>query len=501
MCLRNLAHSEIVNGDRGFVEKFTDGGALVRFKRLHDQPKLIQQVTWIVMKDGSPVKRRQLPLSLAYAVTVHKCQGMTEDRIEVNLSRVFGHGMAYVALSRVKSLEGLRLRGFNPSRVSAHPEVINYYKSLGVLPPMEENITRNSSNGLEVDCRRSRTRNCRSSISNSRNDSSSNSSDESEDDDFNYSRTPHCPPFFGAIQKDTEQYVLPFYADKSKEFMCCKCENKVILRRGKINRAHFAHCFNASDNGACQFYDEKPGESDIHFDSKHKLKSLLDQRRDIFIHWKCSNCKAIGVDDDRTSVPKREDYPRLLQHLMSSKCVPKYCTGTNVEYQEGDRTEIEYRDPDGKYRADVAVLNGDVVRYIFEIKHENPTLENGHRPEPWFEIDCEDLQESSNRKQLILDCSRQDCSRQPRYCHRCLQAKEYPRIKRQFRNERWTRIAQILPAFSGRPKKEDGWRQDDPCVMCGTDTFYPVFFDTVKNKGFRQICRSCLVYYEKHFKI
>lgn len=57
---------------------------------------------------------------------------------------------------------------------------------------------------------------------------------------------------------------------------------------------------------------------------------------------------------------------------------------TKVEYQEGDTVNIEYRDPGGKYVADVAILNSNSVKYIFEIKHTHATITT--RPEPWFEI-------------------------------------------------------------------------------------------------------------------
>ncbi|GLJ34332.1 hypothetical protein SUGI_0690360 [Cryptomeria japonica] len=62
-------------------------------------------------------------MSAKALVSAHKCEGMTLDRVEIDLSRAFEHGMVYVALSRIKSLEGLRLTGFDPQKIIAHPKV------------------------------------------------------------------------------------------------------------------------------------------------------------------------------------------------------------------------------------------------------------------------------------------------------------------------------------------------------------------------------------------
>lgn len=80
---------------------------------------------------GVEVARRiQVPLILAWALSVHKCQGMTLDRVETDLSKAFDYGMVYVALSRVKGLEGLRLTGFDPGRIKVNPKVALFYDKL-----------------------------------------------------------------------------------------------------------------------------------------------------------------------------------------------------------------------------------------------------------------------------------------------------------------------------------------------------------------------------------
>ncbi len=69
----------------------------------------------------------QYPFKLAYATTIHKSQGLTLDYIDIDLTNCFAPGQAYVALSRAKTLEGLRLRGWNTASIKADPRVIGFY--------------------------------------------------------------------------------------------------------------------------------------------------------------------------------------------------------------------------------------------------------------------------------------------------------------------------------------------------------------------------------------
>ena len=74
--------------------------------------------------------RRQVPLILAYAISIHKAQGQTLSRVRVDLGRVFEKGQAYVALSRATCREGLQILRFDAKKVMAHPKVAGFYRSL-----------------------------------------------------------------------------------------------------------------------------------------------------------------------------------------------------------------------------------------------------------------------------------------------------------------------------------------------------------------------------------
>ncbi|CAO1638299.1 unnamed protein product [Parajaminaea phylloscopi] len=77
--------------------------------------------------------RVQLPLILAWAMSIHKSQGQTMPCCRIDLGKVFEKGQAYVALSRATSLEGLQVLNFNPQKVMAHPRVIEWSKSLATM--------------------------------------------------------------------------------------------------------------------------------------------------------------------------------------------------------------------------------------------------------------------------------------------------------------------------------------------------------------------------------
>ncbi|XP_047446634.1 ATP-dependent DNA helicase PIF1 [Mugil cephalus] len=122
----------LVNGARGVVVAFDSGkNGLPRVRFLCGTTEVLKPERWVFKSGGGiHLSRQQLPLKLAWAISIHKSQGMTLDCVEISLARVFESGQAYVALSRARSLEGLRVMDFDPRVVRADPDVLLFYKKL-----------------------------------------------------------------------------------------------------------------------------------------------------------------------------------------------------------------------------------------------------------------------------------------------------------------------------------------------------------------------------------
>lgn len=93
---------------------------------------LCQQESWKIELPSGEVQasRLQIPLILAWALSIHKAQGQTLDRVKVDLGRIFEKGQAYVALSRATCQEGLQVLRFDPKKVMAHDRVREFYNKL-----------------------------------------------------------------------------------------------------------------------------------------------------------------------------------------------------------------------------------------------------------------------------------------------------------------------------------------------------------------------------------
>ncbi|CAI4047679.1 DNA helicase PIF1 SKDI_13G0780 [Saccharomyces kudriavzevii IFO 1802] len=107
---------------------------LVRFKAsdMSTRMVLVEPEDWAIEDENEKplVSRVQLPLMLAWSLSIHKSQGQTLPKVKVDLRRVFEKGQAYVALSRAVSREGLQVLNFDRSRIKAHQKVIDFYLTL-----------------------------------------------------------------------------------------------------------------------------------------------------------------------------------------------------------------------------------------------------------------------------------------------------------------------------------------------------------------------------------
>ena len=107
---------------------------LVRFQIADGTSRdlLCQRESWKIELPNGEIQasRAQIPLILAWALSIHKAQGQTLERVKVDLGKIFEKGQAYVALSRATCQEGLQITRFDPRKVMAHDRVRTFYNSL-----------------------------------------------------------------------------------------------------------------------------------------------------------------------------------------------------------------------------------------------------------------------------------------------------------------------------------------------------------------------------------
>lgn len=119
----------LANGSRGIVTGFSSDFPVVKF--LNGEERIIDYHDWEIEEGKKKIVRiSQIPLKLAWAITCHKSQGCTLDYAEVDLQNIFTYGQAYVALSRVKNLDGLKIENIDFTAIKAHPKAVEYYENL-----------------------------------------------------------------------------------------------------------------------------------------------------------------------------------------------------------------------------------------------------------------------------------------------------------------------------------------------------------------------------------
>ncbi len=124
MFVKNASDGSYVNGTLGRVKSF-DGDGMPVVETFDGSVVVAEYDDWKYEENDRVLATiSQVPLKLAWAITVHKSQGMTLDAAEMDLSDAFEPGMGYVALSRVRSLSGLNLLGLNETALSVHPQIL-----------------------------------------------------------------------------------------------------------------------------------------------------------------------------------------------------------------------------------------------------------------------------------------------------------------------------------------------------------------------------------------
>ena len=188
----------------------------------------------------------------------------------------------------------------------------------------------------------------------------------------------------GAINKKTGEYIYPKIANKKDDYSCPDCDKNLIFCHGKVKVPYFRHC--VDEYNPCNYYD-KPNESQIHKDGKLLMKKLLEDKTEISLVRKCISCDG----DDVFDIKEMGDTSKI-----------------KIEYT------FEYN---GKKIADVAYVDDNKIKYIFEICNTHKTDEE-KRPEPWFEIDALTLINKANenyQNSLKISCIR--CKK----CSKCIE--------------------------------------------------------------------------------
>lgn len=229
----------------------------------------------------------------------------------------------------------------------------------------------------------------------------------------------------GAYDKQNDNYIFPQNASKKSKYYCPDCGEDLIFKKGSIVIPHFSH----KSNSKCTYYDH-PNESQIHKDAKNKLAQWLKDKKPLKLKIKCSSCNGP-------------------------------CKNKKIKYKENDKVVIEYISSCKKYIADVAIINDDNVRYILEVTNTHRTIDNAAkvRPEPWFDINADEIVNTDFDKDKIkLNCIRDDCSR---LCEDCFN-------KINNKNNQKSKSIELFKNESKNKEIEISWE----CIKCNQGPVY-----------------------------
>jgi ATP-dependent DNA helicase PIF1 len=120
----------IVNGTRGVIISMDERSVTIQKT---DGIYYTVSMYRMMEDENEKVWVEFMPLRLAFALTIHKSQGMTLDAIEIDLGEnIFEYGQAYTAISRAKTLDSIRIVHFNPKAIKTHLLVRQFYEELNV---------------------------------------------------------------------------------------------------------------------------------------------------------------------------------------------------------------------------------------------------------------------------------------------------------------------------------------------------------------------------------
>ncbi len=153
MFIKNNHEKGYINGTTGVVVDFDEEDKLPIIKTSYGKKIKLELEDWSFENESGNIvaKVSQIPLKLAWAITIHKSQGMTLDSAEIDLSKTFEVGQGYVALSRIKNIDGLRLMGLNDTALSVDPLILHIDEriKLASLKASDE-IAKVSDENLEI---------------------------------------------------------------------------------------------------------------------------------------------------------------------------------------------------------------------------------------------------------------------------------------------------------------------------------------------------------------
>jgi len=213
----------------------------------------------------------------------------------------------------------------------------------------------------------------------------------------------HFP--IGAIIKNSnpETYKTPYEAVKGVEYICPDCNRDLILKKGEINRHHFAH---KSSNDPCTYYTnptKTQEESQIHRAAKHIISSRVNKGDLLTISRACNNSRCSN---------------RKLEHISNAKAIEEYSFLHN----------------NSRKRADIAILKDDKMVYVVEVYYSHCTQEQ-NRPEPWCEVNASEtytrLQINTFGKEFSINCIRKTYE-----CNSCINEREKKEAAEKERKEK-----------------------------------------------------------------